>query len=137
MKAFALDPHLERECHLLGRRGSTHYLLMKYAAVPWFLLVPETAATEIYELDGSEHETLRENIHDLSLFLKAHFPVTKINVASIGNVVKQLHVHVIGRNTTDYCWPAAVWGTTPPERYTEQQIAGIRAMLREHCGVVE
>ncbi len=61
-------------------------------------------------------------------FVRAEFPVDKLNIAAIGNVVRQLHVHVVGRHAGDYCWPGVVWGTEPPARYTDAQVEGIRAL---------
>ncbi len=135
MNTFALDPHLQRECFALGRRGTSHILLMNNAAVPWFLIVPETTVAELYELDATEQDTLRNDINDLSRFIKAHFAATKINVGAMGNIVKQLHIHVIGRNTADYCWPGVVWGTTAPAKYSTQRVNEIRALAVAHGGV--
>lgn len=133
MKDFVLDAHLERECFALGRLHNCRLLLMNNAAVPWFLVVPETSTIEVYELEPSTHNDIIAAIRKLSLFIKAHFAATKINVASIGNIVPQMHWHVVGRRPDDYCWPGVVWGTQPPARYTTTRVDEIRALVAAHC----
>lgn len=107
---FSLHPQLRRDFKVLGRTGSSWLLLRNNAALPWFLLVPETDCTEIFELSPTAREALRQQTDVLAVFVKQHFKADKINVAAIGNVVPQLHVHVIARRRDDCCWPQAAWG---------------------------
>lgn len=107
---FALHPQLVQDCHVLGRCAGHHLLLHRHAAVPWFLLVPETSAVELFELDPLQRASLNATADRLALFTKAHFACEKINIAALGNVVSQLHLHVIGRRRDDCCWPRPVWG---------------------------
>jgi len=104
-------------------------LLLKNALVPWFILVPRRASTEIFELNRDDQEALLEEINLLSGFVKELPGVEKLNVAAIGNVVKQLHVHVIGRNQQDFCWPNVVWGRSEKAAYSDGEIRAIREAL--------
>lgn len=135
MSGFTLDPHLQRECFALGRRGSSHILLMNNAAVPWLLIVPEVSAVELFELDPAEQQKLMVDVNDLSRFVKTHFAAYKINVGMMGNIVRQMHIHVIGRYADDYAWPNTVWSTTAPARYSDARVAEIRALAHAHGGV--
>jgi diadenosine tetraphosphate (Ap4A) HIT family hydrolase len=123
---FELDAQLQRDCFVLGRLDFCQLLLMNNAGVPWFILVPETTLTETFDLDASRQAMLQAEINALAAFVRASFITDKLNIATIGNIVRQLHVHVVGRRQNDYCWPGVVWGTVPPERYTDEQLAQIR-----------
>lgn len=129
MPEFTLDPQLKADCHVLGMLDDHYLLLLDNALLPWFILVPKTSATEIFELDATQQTELLASISALSQFVKTTFPVEKLNVASIGNKVKQLHVHVIGRNPSDFCWPDVVWGRTERESYTSKAVAKIVTTL--------
>ncbi|MDD2336261.1 MAG: HIT family protein [Geobacteraceae bacterium] len=129
MTRFTLDPRLAHDCLILGEMNLCLLLLMKNALVPWFILVPRRAHTEIFELDREDQETLVEEINLLSGFVKGFPGVEKLNVAAIGNIVKQLHVHVIGRNSQDFCWPNVVWGRTEKKPYSDEEIRTIRDSL--------
>ena len=94
--------------------------------VPWFVLVPEVEnITELYELDKDTQLLLLDDINKMSSFIKDNFKVDKLNVASIGNIVKQLHVHVIGRSRSDVAWPGVVWGIKEQEAYSQEEIDNI------------
>jgi diadenosine tetraphosphate (Ap4A) HIT family hydrolase len=123
---FELDSRLQQDCFRLGRLDLCHLLLLDNAAVPWFILVPETSVSEICDLASAQQLTLLQEMNVVANFVRQTFVIDKLNVAAIGNIVRQLHVHVVGRRATDYCWPGVVWGTVPPERYTEEQLAQIR-----------
>lgn len=127
---FTLHPRLVRDFHVLGRSGHLHVLLQRNAVLPWFLLVPESTALELYELLPMLREELDRRGDALARFVKRHFACDKINVAAIGNLVPQLHLHVIGRRTDDCCWPQAAWGHVSGERvYTDDELATHLAAL--------
>lgn len=126
-----LDSKLDSDCITIAEWGDCLLLLMNNALVPWFILVPKTQATELFQLNGEQQRLLQQHIDSLSQFILEHFDVTRINVAAIGNVVSQLHVHVIGRSPEDYCWPGVVWGRSESEPYTAEQIAYIHQAVRE------
>ena len=90
-------------------------LLHRNSSVPWFILVPDVAAelTELHELDAATRQRLDAELDLVARFTKARFDVAKLNVAAIGNIVPQLHVHIIGRRPDDPCWPGVVWGRLP------------------------
>lgn len=123
---FELDARLQQDCFRLGRLEYCHVLLLDNAAVPWFVLVPETEVVEICDLPVAQQHQLLQETTAVASFVREAFGIDKLNVAAIGNIVRQLHVHVVGRRAGDYCWPGVVWGTVPPERYTDEQLAQIR-----------
>lgn len=129
MNSFTLDSRLANDCIVLGEMRLSLLLLLKNALVPWFILVPRRNQTELFELDREDQEALLEEINLLSNFVKGLAGVEKLNIAAIGNVVKQLHVHVIGRNSEDFCWPNVVWGRPEKTPYTDEEIGKIRESL--------
>jgi len=131
MTEFSLDPRLEADCFRLGAFSLSLLLLMNDANYPWFILVPRRAGvSEIYELDHGDRRQLCEESTLLAKGLATRFAADKINVAALGNVVSQLHVHHIVRYTSDCAWPAPVWGAAPPLPYTPEQLTERRSTLR-------
>lgn len=126
---FTLAPQLERDCHHMGIHGDTHILLNRNALFPWFILVPETTVTEIYQLEPEQHARLFELANRMSAFINTHFQIDKLNIASIGNIVSQMHIHIIGRSRNDPCWPGVVWGTSHNAAYASKDIQKIQDQL--------
>lgn len=122
MTHFELHAQLVKDCHRLGRLPLCEVLLHRNAAVPWFILVPQTDATEMIDLSAADQATLLQEINQLAQFVRDGFPVTKLNIAAIGNIVQQLHVHIVGRHEQDYCWPDVIWGTSSDIRYDDAQV---------------
>jgi len=134
---FRLDPRLDADCHTLGRLDCSLLLLMDNVLAPWFILVPEVGGVvEFHELDADVQQRLLGEINLLSRFVKDHFTVDKINVAAIGNMVRQLHVHVVGRSEGDWCWPGVVWGAEKGRGYTEAEVGDILRALENQLGSV-
>lgn len=131
MNDFQLDPQLVRDCFLLGRIKSTRLLLLNNSLLPWFILVPETTACEIYELPQSQQLDLLAEINLISSHLKQNYRVDKLNIAAIGNVVSQMHIHVVGRHIDDFCWPGVVWGTEQKQLYLDNEVQQIKSRLTE------
>ena len=129
MSDFPLSPQLQKDCFVLGTLGDSQLLLLNNALVPWFILVPHTDATELFELDDETRLGLVRDSDTLAAFVKQAFGCDKINVASIGNVVSQLHLHVIGRRRDDFCWPGVVWGREEREAYSDEAVMEIVASL--------
>ncbi len=127
---FVLDSRLESDCHILGKFDSTLLLLMDNAFVPWFILVPQVDVTEFHELQQETQLQLLEQINLISNYLKQELSVDKVNVAAIGNIVRQLHIHVVGRSETDYCWPNVVWGAEGRKPYAELELQEISASIK-------
>jgi len=103
MTEFTLDPRLENDCWPLGTLHGLRLLLMNNSQVPWFILVPETSATELFELEPPLQNALANAVDALSRVTKETLGAEKLNVAAIGNVVSQMHIHVVRRSTTDFC----------------------------------
>ena len=132
--SFALHPQLARDCHRLGRFELGLLLLMNDAQYPWFILVPQRPQLrEIYQLDETGQALLLRESTALSRALMAAFRGDKLNIAALGNMVPQLHLHHIVRYEGDAAWPAPVWGRHPPRPYDEaglgQRLAALRAFL--------
>ena len=130
MSNFQLDPQLQKDCLVLGEQEHRLLLLMNNALVPWFILVPRTDKIELYELSGDVQAGVWAEINATSKFVKDEFCIDKLNVAAIGNVVQQLHIHIIGRRHDDYCWPGVVWGRPEKTPYTKEAINHIIAKLK-------
>lgn len=126
---FVLDARLKNDCHILGKIDSTLLLLMDNALVPWFILVPQADVTELHELEHATQLQLLDHISLISTYLKHDLCVDKVNVAAIGNIVRQLHIHVVGRKEGDYCWPGVVWGAEGRKSYTELAVQEISASI--------
>lgn len=135
MAGFAVHPRLLEDCHHLGRLGLCHVLLNRHAAIPWFILVPEVGAgtVELHQLDAPSRRSLDTELDLVARYLESRFEISKLNIAAIGNIVRQLHVHVIGRRPDDACWPGVVWGRHPGgERWHEE---AVQAMTRDLAGL--
>jgi diadenosine tetraphosphate (Ap4A) HIT family hydrolase len=129
MDTFPLDPRLAADCILLGEMRLSLLLIMDNSLTPWFILVPRRDAVELFELERADQLILLEEINLLSRFVKEHSGSEKLNVAAIGNIVRQMHIHVVGRKTTDFCWPNVVWGTKEKKPYTSAAITAILESL--------
>lgn len=123
MPHFAIHPRLAHDCFSLGTLFGIPLLLMNNSKVPWFILVPKTTETELYALAPPLKEALANAVDALSRVTKETFNVDKLNVAAIGNMVPQLHIHVVGRFEGDFCWPHPVWGAPGGAPYTEEGVA--------------
>jgi len=134
MTNFILDTRLANDCIVLGKLDTCLLLLMDNSLVPWFILVPETTESEIIDLSHSEQANLLKEINLISIFIRENFDCIKLNIAAIGNIVSQLHIHIVGRNPADYCWPNVVWGTTEKKAYLDKQISEITNLLKIQLG---
>ena len=126
MKEFVLDSRLAGDCFLLAESDTSLLLLMDNARVPWFILVPKTEVKELYELEPHVQQKVIDELNALSSFLKKVFQPDKLNVAAIGNIVSQLHIHIVGRSKSDYCWPNVVWGAAGAVAYSETELQELK-----------
>jgi diadenosine tetraphosphate (Ap4A) HIT family hydrolase len=125
---FSLAPELQRDCIELADWPLCKVLLMNDSQYPWFILVPRVAGVkEIIDLSEELQITLLQESGKLSKLLQQVFNPDKLNVAALGNMVPQLHVHHIVRFTTDAAWPTPIWGKLPAVPYTDEQIAVLKA----------
>lgn len=128
---FVLDSRLEQDTLPLGDFPLCRLLLMNDANFPWFILVPRREeVTELFQLDGDDQQALWREATMLAETVKDTFGADKMNVAMLGNVVSQLHVHVIARRRDDVAWPSPVWGRQPAQPYTDEQVSAIRQKLQ-------
>jgi len=133
---FQLHPRLEQDCITIGRFDLCRLLMMNDSQYPWFILVPERAdLQEIYQLNKAERELLTEESSYLAENMAALYKADKMNIAAIGNIVPQLHIHHIVRYQVDKAWPAPVWGKFDAVPYTERQIADNLTRIKAHLGM--
>ena len=127
---FAFHPILARDTVEVARLPLCRVLLMKDRRFPWLLLVPEREGLrEIHELSVADRAQLIEEIARAGEVLGRIFTPDKLNVGALGNIVPQLHVHIVARRTGDAAWPGPVWGTGPAEPYPENELEEIRVRL--------
>ncbi|MDP1774876.1 MAG: HIT domain-containing protein [Methylobacter sp.] len=133
---FQLHPRLEQDCIAIGRFELCRLLMMNDSQYPWFILVPErTGLREIYQLSKADRQLLTEESSYLAENLAVLFKADKMNIAAIGNMVPQLHIHHIVRYQTDKAWPTPIWGKFDAVPYTEQQIAENLARIKGRLGM--
>ena len=121
---FALAPQIEAASKLVLELPLSQLRLMNDARFPWLLLVPQHPALEEWtDLD-------REDAMQLSVVMRFWAP-DKVNIASLGNLVRQLHVHIVGRRSGDAAWPGPVWGFESPVPYTGQAKEELCSRLRK------
>ena len=112
---FSLDDRLEQSSHLILRHDGIQIRLVDDKRFAWLLLIPETAdAVELHDLDDVTRRDLFELASQLGAIMKRMHQADKINIAAIGNIVPQLHVHVVARRHDDDAWPGPIWGFGSP-----------------------
>ncbi len=120
---FQLHPVLAADCWYLGDFPLSALLLSKDANYPWFILVPrQSGVEEIYQLQEQQRVDLLEESCVLAEVLQQVFQADKLNIAALGNVVPQLHLHHIVRYKNDAAWPRPVWGAVAPLAYEEKDL---------------
>jgi len=129
---ITFDPRLLNDCEVLGKFELCHVLLMRDANYPWCILVPDRDnMTEVFELSEEDQKQLNLESNTLLKYLKNEFKADKMNVAALGNVVSQLHVHHIVRYNKDIAWPAPVWGAFPAKSYSNKELNNLISKLCE------
>ena len=129
--AFELHPQLARDTINIGDLPLSRVLVIDDANYPWLLLVPRRArVSEIIDLDEVEQAQLWTEIARTGRTLKEVTACDKLNIAALGNVVPQLHVHVIARRTGDAAWPKPIWGAVPPLAYDRAELERFIQTLR-------
>jgi diadenosine tetraphosphate (Ap4A) HIT family hydrolase len=118
MPPFELHPRLAQDSVAVGAGPLSRIRLIRDARYPWVVLIPNRASIrEIHALDPTDQQTLMGEISRVGACMEVLFEADKVNVAALGNLVPQLHVHVVARTTTDDAWPGAIWGAHPPRPY--------------------
>lgn len=132
MNKFEVDPVIEKNSIFIKNMGISALYLKNDKENPWFVLVPRKAkAVELIDLNHEEQTLLMEEITIVSEFLKSHYRPYKMNVGSLGNIVQQLHIHVIARYTTDRAWPGPIWGTSTTQEFDELELENIKSNFFE------
>ncbi|QEQ96994.1 HIT family protein [Neptunomonas concharum] len=127
---FELDARLANDCIVLGDFPLSRLLLMNDSQYPWFILVPRRAgSTEIYHLSEADRTQLMAESADLAETIADSFRAKKMNIANLGNIVPQLHIHHIARTENDPAWPGPVWDKLPAVPYTPERIEEIRLKI--------
>lgn len=129
---FTLDPRLAADTSLVASLPLCDVLLMNDARYPWLILVPRRAGlVEIDNLDQADQTLLWHETNRAQTALRAAAPFDKLNLGALGNIVRQLHVHLVGRCAGDPAWPGPVWGHGNPQPYGETALQTLLTALRE------
>jgi diadenosine tetraphosphate (Ap4A) HIT family hydrolase len=129
---FALDPRLQADTHHVASLPLCELLLMNDARYPWLILVPRrNGLVEIVDLPETAQQTLWQEINLVAVTLREVAPCDKLNIGALGNIVRQLHVHVIARQEGDAAWPGPVWGQGRAEPYTPNELQARIARLQD------
>ncbi len=132
MSDWQLNRQLEKDTINIGDLPLSRVLVIKDANYPWLLLVPRrNDAVELIDLTEVEQGQLTTEINRVARALQDVTKPDKLNIAALGNVVPQLHVHIIARRKTDAAWPRPVWGVVPPAPHDPAEVDGFVKVLRK------
>ncbi|ULU24316.1 HIT domain-containing protein [Dyella terrae] len=129
--AFALDPRLDNDTRHVTSLDLCDVLLMNDARFPWLVLVPrQPGMVELCDLSPDDQAQLWREVTRASQALRSRDAFDKLNLGALGNIVRQLHVHVVGRREGDAAWPGPVWGSGAAVPYDEEVLASRLQVLR-------
>ena len=136
MNDFKLHPRLVKDTYAVANLNLCKLLLMNDSNYPWFILVPCIKnISELFELTKVDRQSLNNEVDELSRRLSLYFNAKKMNVAAMGNIVPQLHVHVIVRKKTDAAWPNPVWNNVDIVPYKEKDsiklIKNVKSIIQD------
>lgn len=132
---FHLHDRLQADTAPVAQLPLCRVLLMDNRVWPWLILVPaQPGLTEIHQLSREDQHRLMDEIALASRTLEVLFAPDKINVGALGNLVSQLHVHVIARSKGDPAWPGPVWGSGFAERYSPEERGSLTRKIGEGLG---
>lgn len=130
--SWSLHPRLDADSAFIADLRLCRVLLCRDANYPWLILVPRRAGvSEIVDLDAADRAQLSSEVDAAARGLRAVAPCDKLNVAALGNMVPQLHVHVVARRVSDAAWPRPVWGAVAASPYDPTTQAALIAALRQ------
>lgn len=133
---FVLDTRLAQDTIELGERGLCRVLRCNDRRYEWLILVPQQAGcVEIMDLSDSDQAKLALDIRWAATILKDQDKASKLNVGALGNVVSQLHIHLVLRNPNDPAWPGPVWGHSPPQRFTDADVVAEQRRWQQLLGL--
>jgi diadenosine tetraphosphate (Ap4A) HIT family hydrolase len=135
MTGFELDPRLVADTVPVGDMALSRVLLMNDSRFPWLVLVPrKNNCTELYDLTPDEQNSLMAEITRAAQIVRSVFSAEKINVGALGNIVAQLHIHIVGRHPDDPAWPNPVWGSGRADPYSLAQRIALAKRLAVELG---
>lgn len=135
MTDFTLDPRLAADSVFIADGPLSQVRLMDDTRFPWLVLVPRVqGASEWLDLDGGRQRLLLAEINQAGQLIRAVPGVQKLNIGALGNIVRQLHVHLVGRHDGDAAWPGPVWGSGSPVRHAPDRLAGEVDRWRQRLG---
>jgi diadenosine tetraphosphate (Ap4A) HIT family hydrolase len=131
---FQLNSRLAAGGFNFGTLGKCRVLLKDNAVYPWFILVPEVdeSITELHQLEAADFASVCFTIRQMSEFMEIEFKPEKINVAAIGNIVRQMHIHIVARNENDPAWPGVVWACDKKRPYDKDAALAIHQAYQQH-----
>ena len=133
---WSLNSQLAADAHSVGDLPLSRVLIIKDSHYPWIILVPrQPGVTEILDLDLAQQAQLMGEITRAGSALKEITACDKLNIAALGNVVPQLHVHIIARSRSDPAWPHPVWGKLKPRSYDHVTLERFAALLGAALGL--
>jgi diadenosine tetraphosphate (Ap4A) HIT family hydrolase len=128
---FNLDARLQADTHHVASLPLCEVLLMNDARYAWLVLVPRrNGLTEIIDLPDNAQQELWREINQVATTLRDTVPCNKLNIGALGNIVRQLHIHVIARKEGDAAWPGPVWGHSPAQPYGDDELQTRVALLQ-------
>lgn len=131
MGSFQLDSKLNHDTYFVSDLDLCRLLIMNDSNYPWFILVPRRLnITEIYQLSNEDRFELDYETNFISEILASYFKADKMNIAVLGNIVSQLHVHIIVRKKTDLLWPETIWGKKSPLFYSKEDIENTISIIK-------
>ena len=135
MTEFELHPQLLADTIEIFSLSLCRVLLMNDSTYPWLILVPERAgAREIHTLSETDQHTLMREISHVAAVMETLFEADKMNVAALGNMVPQLHIHIIARHIGDAAWPGPVWGKVSAKAYEGAELEACATKIKEALG---
>lgn len=124
MSIFELHPQLRKDSELVVELSLCEVRLINDANYPWLILVPKVAnIKDVIDLNDSQQQTLWQESALVSKVLKHLFTPDKLNLAALGNMVPQLHLHLIARFKDDVSWPNPIWGKVAAKPYSASEMA--------------
>lgn len=133
---FELDSRLARDSVFVTDGPLSQVRLMNDQRYPWLVLVPRVAdASEWLDLDGGQQRLLLAEINQAGQLLRSHPAVQKLNIGALGNIVRQLHIHLVGRREGDAAWPGPVWGNGSAQAYAPETLEAEVARWRQRLAL--
>ena len=135
--SFALHPQLEKDTILIGDLPLCRVLLMNNIHFPWLILVPlRQSARELFDLEPYDYKLMMDEVRAVATRFSELTDAFKMNIAALGNMVPQLHIHIIARFEDDMAWPKPVWNAgITPEPYPAARAAHVAEQIRANLGL--